>query len=171
MLGIHAYTDQLALPAVSEPHAKRSSHELRTCTNEIVLSLEDDAPLTGERAAFLVDVMNPCWIYMAADLTHVTGIDAAVGQLPFEFQLGADVHVPKLSPPQTAAGELEVRMDGCDGERIAVLPLQAAIPNNAVTQLPAAKIDHRDGTHDLCMKFTQRSHDPMWVLDWVRLVE
>jgi hexosaminidase len=167
MLGIHAYEDQIA----GEPHLKRSSHELRSCTNEIVLSLEDDAPLSGERAAFLVDIMNPCWIYPAADLSHVTGIDASVGQLPFEFQLGADVHIPKLNPPQTPAGELEVRIDGCNGERIAVLPLQPAVANNAVTELPAAKIAHRDGTHDLCMKFTQRSHDPMWVLDWVRLVE
>lgn len=171
MLGIHAYAGPIAAAATSEPHLQRSSHELRSCTNEISLSLEDDAPLSGERAAFLVDIMNPCWIYQAADLTHVTAVDAAVGQLPFEFQLGADVHVPKLNPPQTPAGELEVRIDGCDGERIAVLPLQPAVANNAVTELPAAKIAHRDGTHDLCMKFTQRSYDPMWVLDWVRLVE
>jgi hexosaminidase len=171
MLSIHAYADRIAVAPASEPHPKRSSQELRSCTNEIVLSLEDDAPLSGERAAFLVDIMNPCWIYPAADLSHVTGIDASVGQLPFEFQLGADVHIPKLNPPQTPAGELEVRIDGCDGERIAVLPLQPAAANNAVTELPAAKIAHRDGTHDLCMKFTQRSHDPMWVLDWVRLVE
>jgi hexosaminidase len=171
MLGIHAYADQIAAVPAGEPHPKRSSHELRSCTNEIVLSLEDDAPPSGERAAFLVDIMNPCWIYPAADLSHVTGIDASVGQLPFEFQLGADVHIPKLNPPQTPAGELEVTIDGCDGERIAVLPLQPAVANNAVTELPAAKLAHRDGTHDLCMKFTQRSHDPMWVLDWVRLVE
>jgi hexosaminidase len=177
LLGVHAYADQGAgaaaatATAASESRAKRSSHELHTCTNAIVLSLEDDAPLSGERATFLLDIMNPCWIYPAADLSHVTAVDAAVGQLPFEFQLGADVHVPKLSPPQSPAGELDVRIDGCDGERIAVLPLQPAVANNAVTELPAAKIAHRDGTHDLCMKFTQRSYDPIWVLDWVRLVE
>ena len=187
LLGIHAYADQGAgasaatataaaatvgvATGASEPHAKRSSHELHTCTNAIVLSLEDDAPLSGERATFLLDIMNPCWIYPAADLSHVTAVDAAVGQLPFEFELGADVHVPKLNAPQSPAGELDVRIDGCDGERIAVLPLQPAVANNAVTELPAAKIAHRDGTHDLCMKFTQRSYDPIWVLDWVRLVE
>jgi hexosaminidase len=171
MVGIHAYAGQIAAADAREPHPKRSSYALHSCTNEIQLSLEDDAPLQGERATFMVDIMNPCWIYQAADLSHVTGINAAVGQLPFEFQLGADVHIPKLNPPQTPDGELEVRIDGCDGERIAVLPLQPAVANNAVTELPAAKIAHRDGTHDLCMKFTQRSHDPMWVLDWVRLVE
>jgi hexosaminidase len=173
LLGIHAYPEQLAGPAqlAGEPRARRSSHELHSCTDEILLSLEDDAPLSGERAAFLVDVMNPCWIYKAADLSRVAAIDVAVGQLPFDFQLGADVHIPKLSPPQTPAGELEVRVDGCNGERIAVMPLQPAVANNAVTQLPTAKIAHLEGTHDLCLKFTQRSHDPMWVVDWVRLVE
>jgi len=172
MLGIHAFSEQAAASAsVGEQHLKRSSHELHSCTSAILLSLEDDAPLSGERAVFAVDIMNPCWIYQAADLGRVTAIDAAVGQLPFNFQLGADVHIPKLNTPQTPAGELEVRIDGCDGERIAVLPLQPAVVSNAVTELSAVKIAHREGTHDLCLKFAQRSHDPLWVLDWVRLVE
>jgi hexosaminidase len=135
------------------------------------LSLEDDAPLSGERAVFRVDIMNPCWIYPAADLSQVAAVEAAVGQLPFDFQLGADGQRPRLNPPQTPAGELEVRVDGCDGERIALMPLQPAVANNAVTQLPAAKLAHREGIHDLCLKFTQRSIDPLWVLDRVRLVQ
>lgn len=167
--GIHAAS--IAPQAAAAPHLRRSSHDLKSCTDKVVLSLEDDAPLVGERATFLVDIMNPCWIYQAADLGQVTGIAAAVGQLPFNFQLGADVHSIKLNPPQTPSGELEVRLDGCGGERIAVLPLQRAIANNAVTELPVAKIPHLEGTHDLCLKFTQRSLDPMWALDWVRLVE
>ena len=173
MLGIGAYD---AAPqggafahASPELHSKRSSHELKSCTQKVLLSLEDDAPLDGPRAAFLVDIMNPCWLYQAADMSHVSAIGAAVGQLPFNFQLGADIHSIELNPPQTPSGELEVRLDGCNGERIAVLPLQPAIANNAVTELAAAKIAPREGTHDLCLKFTQRSLDPMWVLDWVRL--
>jgi hexosaminidase len=170
LLGIHAST-VVAPRVVAAPRLQRSSHELKSCTDKVVLSLEDDAPLTGERAAFLVDIMNPCWIYQAADLSHVTAVAAAVGQLPFNFQLGADIHAIELNPPQTPSGELEVRLDGCDGERIAVLPLQPAIANNAVTELAVAQITHLDGTHDLCLKFTRRSLDPMWALDWVRLVE
>jgi hexosaminidase len=152
-----------------ELRAPRSSHELKSCTDKVVLSLEDDAPLAGQRASFLVDIMNPCWIYPAVDLSEAKGMVAAVGQLPFNFQLGADVHGIKLNRPQTPSGELEVRIDGCDGERIAVLPLQPATANNAVTELPAEKFTRHSGTHDLCLKFTQRSLDPMWVLDWVRL--
>ncbi len=64
---------------------------------------------------------------------------AAVGQVPFNFQLGADIHGIKLNPPQTPSGELEVRVDGCDGEPVATLSLQPALANNAVTELPGGE--------------------------------
>ena len=150
---------------------RRSSRQLRTCTDKLVLALEDDAPVRGDRAIFLIDIMNPCWIYEAADLSNVTAIAAAVGQVPFNFQLGADARSIKLDPPLTPYGELEVRLDGCEGERIAQLSLRPAIDNNAVTALPAVPIGHHAGIHDLCLKFTQRSLDPLWAIDWVQLVE
>src|SRR5262249_2161621 len=146
--------------AVAQPASRRTSYQLQSCTKEILLSLEDDAPLRGGRATFLVDIMNPCWIYAAADLSRVTRIAAAVGQLPFEFQLGADVHLPKLERARTPSGELEVHMDGCDGQTIASLSLQPALGNNAVTELPATKLAPHDGRHDLCLRFAQRSPDP-----------
>jgi N-acetyl-beta-hexosaminidase len=155
--------------ASSQPHAGLTSQELQSCSDKVVLSLEDDAPLTGPRAAFRVDIMNPCWIYPAADLSSDKSLLAAVGQVPFNFQLGADIHGIVLNPPRTPSGELEVRVDGCDGEPVVTLSLQAALANNAVTVLPAAKIARREGKHALCLKFTQRSLDPMWVIDWVRL--
>ncbi len=56
--------------AVAERPGRRTSHELESCgSQKILLSLEDDAPVQGERAVFLVDVMNPCWIYRGADLS------------------------------------------------------------------------------------------------------
>jgi len=168
MVGITAHLDTPQLDA-SQPLAGLSSYELKSCTDKVVLALEDDAPLHAPRAAFLVDIMNPCWIYPAADLSVDRSLLAAVGQVPFNFQLGADIHAIKLNPPQTPAGELEVRLDNCGGERVAVLSLQPALANDAVTQLEAAKIARRDGKHDLCLKFTQRSLDPVWVIDRVRL--
>ncbi len=172
MLGIQAFGEQPAPgAALEQPPSRRSSHQLRSCTREILLSLEDDAPSSGDRATFLVDIMNPCWIYPAVDLSRVSGIAAAVGQLPFEFQLGADVHVPRIEQARTASGELEVRLDGCEGQIIASVSLQPALRNDAVTELPTAKLAHHDGMHDLCLKFAQRSPDPMWVIDWVQLLE
>jgi hexosaminidase len=170
-LGIHAHTDQPPAVPSDATRLRRSSHQLQSCTNKILLSLEDDAPLSGNRAVFLVDIMNPCWIYQGADLSHVTGVAAAVGQLPFEFQVGADVYVPQFSRPRTPSGELEIRLDSCDGELLAGLSLEPALANDAVTELPAAKIAPREGKHDLCLKFTQWTPDPFWVIDWVQLLE
>jgi hexosaminidase len=75
----------------------------------------------------------------------------------------------ELRQPATAAGELEVRIDDCKGERIAVLPLAPAVGNHAVTTLPPAQLKPRDGKHDLCFRFTQKSVDPTWTIDSIEL--
>ena len=124
----------------------RTSHELESCSEKILLSLEDDAPLQGERAVFLVDIMNPCWIYRGRrSVRRSRAIAASVGQVPFNFQIGDDVKKIPLRKPQSAAGELEVRIDGCEGEKIATLPLAPAAKNYAVTELPPVALRPRDG--------------------------
>jgi hexosaminidase len=155
---------------VAERPGRRTSHQLEPCSKNILLSLEDDAPVQGERAVFLVDVMNPCWIYRGADLSAVSAIAASVGQVPFNFQIGDDVKKIPLRKPQSAAGELEVRIDGCEGEKIATLPLAQAAQNYAVTELPPVALAKRAGQRDLCFMFTQAAVDPLWVLDAVQLV-
>jgi len=145
------------------------SQELRLCSDRLTLSLEDDAPVRGDRAVFLIDIMNPCWLWPAANLEHGATLTARVGQVPFNFQIGKDVEKIVLRPPATADGELEVRLDGCDGERIASLPLAPAVSNPAVTALPAITLEQRAGRHDLCFTFTSRAIDPMWAIDSLAL--
>jgi hexosaminidase len=147
----------------------RASQELNLCTAKVALNLEDDAPVNGPRARFLVDIMNPCWIWPAADLTGVTHIDATVGQLPFNFQIGDDIKKIVLRPPVSAAGELEVRQDRCDGPLIASLPLAPALKSQGVTRLHGPLAAAAPGLHDLCFTFTQGSLDPFWVIDRVTL--
>lgn len=159
------------VPVPAPAAARRSSHELKLCSENIALSLEDDAPVRGERAVFLVDIMNPCWIYQAADLSRPRAIAVAVGQAPFNFQVGADVNKIPLAPQHSAAGELQVRLDACDGEVIAALPLAPAVNNVAVTELPEVEIDAREGKHDLCFTFTRSAVDPIWAINSVELVE
>ncbi len=150
---------------------RRSDDELRFSQNKIPLRLEDDAPAQGERAVFNVDILEPSWVWEQADLTGIRGITASVGQVPFNFQLGADkVEVP-LHKPETAHGELEVRIDSCEGERVAFLPLAPAIANAGITTLPRATFIPREGRHDLCFRFTRRAVDPIWVIDWVQLLD
>lgn len=154
---------------------RRSSHQLQPCSDRLPLAVEDDAPVNvgpdQPRAVFSIDVLDPCWRFTGADLTHVTAIQAAVGQVPFNFRVGADRDAIHLNSPRTPAGELEVRSDGCDGPPIAVLPLDPAIGSNEVTVLPPVAIRARPGRHDLCLRFTQRRLDPLWAIDWVQLVE
>ena len=148
----------------------RTSRDLETCTQKIALLLEDDAPLHGPRATFLVDIMDPCWIFRAAALEGVRAIEARVGQVPFNFQIGDDaakIHFPR---PRTPEGELEVRIDGCEGDLLARIPLAPAAASESVTTLPSARIAPRAGRHDLCLRFAQPGLDPLWVLDSVRLV-
>ena len=109
--------------------------------------------------------------FPASGSSQASGIAAAVGQLPFNFQIGEEVHEIPLRPPQTPAGELEVHLDGCSGERIAVLPLAPAVANEAVTELPKIKIAPRPGRHDLCIYFTRPALEPMWALKWLQLLE
>jgi hexosaminidase len=145
------------------------SQDLQSCSNRLVLNLEDDAPLHGPRAVFLIDIMDPCWILPGAELPPGATLTAAVGQLPFNFQLGKDAAAIHLNPPASASGELEVRIDGCEGAPVAVLSLAPALASDAVTVLPAAALPARPGRHALCFRFTQAHLDPLWAIDSVQV--
>ena len=147
----------------------RTSRQLKLCAGKLPLNLEDDGPIAGPRAVFLVDILQPCWIYEGADMPHALGLAVSVGQLPFNFQIGADRDKIVLHPPRTADGELEVRLDRCDGELLASLPLASAAASTGVTTL-TAPLPPRIGRHDLCFTFTAKRLDPMWVVDWVQLL-
>jgi len=146
----------------------RTSHQLELCGNGINLSLEDDAPVGGERAVFAVDLMNPCWVWKGADLSSALTLTARIGQVPFNFQIGADKAKIPLRAPSTPDGELEVRIDGCSGERIAAVPLGAAAKGPGLGVV-SGMLPRRDGQHDLCLTFTARTVEPTLVLDQVTL--
>jgi hexosaminidase len=146
----------------------RTSQQLLSCSGKLVLNLEIEPPGKDPGPAFLVDVMNPCWIYAAADLSNAPHLSVSVGQVPFNFQLGADRAKIALHPPATANGELEVRIDHCDGPPVAVMPLPLGKPGAQLHTLTAA-LPRLKGTHDLCFRFTAAALDPMSVIDWVQL--
>jgi hexosaminidase len=150
---------------------RRTHEELRQCTGHLVLRLEDDAPLEGERAVFNVDIINPCWVWPEADLTRTTTLRAAVGQLPFNFQIGADADAIRRGDARTAAGELEIRIDGCDGEPAVIVPLETAAAAADITMLPPARLPASAGRHDLCLRFARPAIDPIWALQWIELDE
>jgi hexosaminidase len=169
-LGITAASQEPVTP--TDNPSRREDRELELCSNGIALALEDDAPLQGERESFLFDINNPCWIWRGADLSSVTSVSAAVGQLPFNFEIGDDIKGVIVETPTTAHGELNVRLGLCDGPVIAILSLAPAIENQAVTILPAAPLqltEESGQNSDLCFSFSRHGIDPMWAIDWVQL--
>jgi hexosaminidase len=151
------------------PQARRRlSHDLEPCGGGYLLSLEDDAPVDGERAVFLVNITDPCWIWRGADLNDIGTLRATVGQIPFNFQIGEDVKKIRLTAPR-GDGELEIRLDGCEGEPVARVSLSPAVLNDGLTQLPSVSMGAISGTHDLCFRFTRARLDPFWVIGSVEL--
>ncbi len=149
--------------------AGRRDEELKTCHDKLALHLEDDAPAQGDRAVFLVDIMDACWIHERAPLAGRQRIAVTVGQVPFNFQLWKDSKSVVVRPAGTRSGELEVRIDSCQGEVIARLSLQPALQNDRLTRLEAP-LGARAGNHDLCLTFGTGTRDPLWVIDRVELL-
>jgi hexosaminidase len=172
-LGINAAKADKAKPVVDSGYnSRREDRELELCQSSIVLALDDDAPINGERESFLLDISNPCWIWRDADLSKARSFSAAVGQVPFNFEIGASINEVVVNPPNTPEGELTVRLGSCDGTVVAELPLAPAVENQAATELPAGKLNLPEDSSlraDLCISFNRNGIDPIWGIDWVRI--
>jgi hexosaminidase len=145
------------------------SQELKLCSaNPHALQLEDDAPIDGPRAVFLVDVIDPCWQLKQADLSQGITLKVSVGQVPYNLVFGGESVEYRPHPTHSADGELEVRADSCSGDPIATLPLTPATRSFATTTL-SASLPAEAGKHDLCFTFTGKDAKTLWVIDWISL--
>lgn len=156
-------------PITPESLRRRGDEALQTCTKRVILALEDDYPASGERATFVTDIFNPCWLWTEAPVGGAKQIALSVGQVPFNFQIGKDIETISFAPPATPEGEFEVRAGGCKGRRIAVLPLAPAAANPGITRL-VAPLAPRRGNETLCITYTARGVEPMWAIDAVELI-
>ena len=169
-LGEAARQEQVRrLPQAIDPW-KRTSRQLELCSQDIALGLEDDAPLAGPRAVFDIDIQNPCWWWRSVDMDRVGALRARVGQVPFNFQIGAAVDKIHFPAAATGVPELQVRVDRCDGPPAAVASLVTAT-SFALTTLPDVALPRLEGRHDLCLRFAQGRIDPLWAVDAVQLLE
>jgi hexosaminidase len=139
------------------------SQDLTLCSDKLPLSLED-SNFDGPHAIYMIDLMNPCWINKATALAGPMRLTADVGPVPFNFALGKDRDLIKLNAPSHPSGELEVRIDRCDGAVIARLVL----PENPQATTLSVPLPDQGGAHDLCFTFTGRKIDPMWAINWIR---
>ncbi len=170
-LGIR-YDDSALTPdtrGTQPPGARRNSRELELCSDGVSLLLEPNAFGRGPRPLFALDIMNPCWIYKDADLSRGARLTAAVGQLPFNFEIGADVDKIRIGDAMTAEGELEVRVDGCDGPVVAAQAAAADAYEQAGDYVARSRLAGATGPARHLPAFSRPRLDPMWALDWVEI--
>jgi hexosaminidase len=146
----------------------RSDEELAMCTGQLMLRMEDDGPLEGERAIFNADIFNPCWEWKQADLRGIGGIQVRAGVLPYYFQLAHDEHLRTFQPSHSAYGELVVR-NGCKGPTLASVKLPARPDADGFYTLRARLPKDAPPQADLCLYFTGDTRPTMWVLDRLTL--
>ena len=150
--------------------ARRNSDELLPCKPGQGLPLRLPGPAAdGGQDVYRIDIFDPCWIYPRADLDAARRIEVAAAALPYNFQLWTDASKVVLRPTATPAGELQVRLDSCDGELLSSVGLPDVSAGKDAATLEAA-LPKRDGLHDLCLVFTRARIDPMWAIDTVQLL-
>jgi len=149
----------------------RSDEQLDACRGRAALRLrlEDDGPAEGERAIFDTDIFYPCWQWTAARLDGVVAVKVRAGRIPYYFQLAHDEPHRRFEPARSAHGELDVHAGGCDGQRVASVPLPAAPDADGFVELEAPLAPALSGRQDLCLRFTGDTRPQMWVVDRVTL--
>ncbi len=150
---------------------QRTDEQLALCSEGgPVLRMEDDGPAEGPRALFNVAIFEPCWQWKQAPLDDISAIRVRAGRLPYMFQLGAEDTKRRFLPAETAHGELDIRVDGCDGPRLAVAPLPAAPDADGFATVQAALTAPATGFRDLCIRFSGDTRPDMWVADRITLL-
>ncbi|WP_140985896.1 beta-N-acetylhexosaminidase [Asticcacaulis tiandongensis] len=154
----------------------RQSHKLLPCAADIFPHLlEDDAPTSGERAVFAINVYKSCWIWPQIDLSQTYDVTVRIGQVPFNFQLAGGRREVIVGQPETPLGELLIRRrtdttDQCTGEILATLPLSANNTKTPTLSTLTGQMPATSGTDDICFSFNRPSIDPVWAIDQITLL-
>ncbi len=156
----------------AESMLSRTDEQLSVCPDagRLLLRLEDDGPADGERAIFNVTIFYPCWQWNGADLDGIAALDVRLGRIPYYFQLAHDEPHRSFEPATAPHGELLVNAGGCDGERLATVPLPAEPGADGFVDLEVALPVGSGGRQDLCIRATGDTRPTMWVLDRATLV-
>lgn len=150
--------------------SERTGDEMTLCSKWLSIKLDDDYPRDGDRAALMVDIVKPCWVYESPDMAGVTGVEVVVGNLPYNFQIGDQINDVVLLKPETEAGEIVVFKNSCDaGELLARLPLGPATASFGLSTLKVSLEGAADATA-LCFRVAAPHYEPLWAIDRVRLV-
>jgi len=122
---------------------------------------------TSLQPVYVINNFDSCRITpaLAADGMHSVAIELA--RLPRNVALAHDAHLIAARPAATTHGELELRLDKCDGKPFAVLPLPdpATSPAHFALGAPLSAT----GAHALCLIITGAPAKPYYGVGSVQL--
>lgn len=144
----------------------RNSDELTTCSEKLVLRIEGARPLDGPRPVYRVDIMDSCWLWKDAALDGVGHIEAALGDMPWNYQLAHDISGVVVRPTDHGHDALEVHLDSCDGRLLAQVPLTH---HDWLQQHVSATLPPVGRHHNLCVLVSGDPKRGLWALDWMKL--
>ena len=145
----------------------RLSQQLTLCPGTLPLNLEGQPTAEGRRTVFLIQIMNPCWIWADVDLSAAQRIRLTLAATPDNLQLGPQTSQVIHRPSDSPTGDIEVRLDNCDtGERLAA----AALPSPQAEVSLDLDLPARAGQHALCFAHADGGRPgPIWGLEGVEL--
>jgi hexosaminidase len=146
----------------------RDGSQLATCSGRPPMRLAGYRPAHGAAPVYAVDVGNMCWLWKDAPLHGIRQIRVTVGRIAWRF--GDDSDGAVVRPAASAAGELQVHGDSCQGTLLATLPLAPAAATKYQTTL-GAEVDSgsRAGARTLCIVATGDPRDGQWAIANVSL--
>ena len=116
-----------------------------------------------------VDLFYSCWTWPQVRLDGISAIRIDAARLARNYGLAHDQSKVHQYPAHSVRGELEVLL-GCDGEKLASIPLPAGDAVGEQYELESP-LPHRTGIHDLCLRFTAPISGPLHVIGGVHLIE
>ena len=145
---------------------ERNSDELKSCGDGLSLRIQGDPD--GRRAGpiYRVDLMNPCWIFPQVELGRLASLSVQAGHIPYYYALWHDEPKVVTRASTSGADELQLRLDDCNGPIFKAVPLRV---EHAELELLEIQLSGT-GVHDVCLAFAARERDPLWLVDFVRLV-
>lgn len=145
---------------------------LRNCHDGGALGLRvpllPDMP-GADTPVYNVDLFYACWVMPKARLDGIAALRVDAARLARNYGLAHDQSKVHQYPASSPQGELEV-LQGCDGERLARVPLPAGDTLGEQFTLEAP-LPARTGVHDLCLRFTAPISGPLYAIGGVHLIE
>ena len=145
---------------------ERNSDELKSCTNGLMLRIQGDPDGRRDGPIYRADLMNPCWILPHVDLNRIARITVQAGHIPYYFALWHDEAKVTSRRSTSGADELQIRLDDCYGPMVKAVPLRIEHPESEMRDVAL----EGNGVHDVCFAFAAHTRDPLWLIDFVRLV-